>query len=62
MIADSKTMKERFELGFRELINMCLDGGMHPSEMTEAMERELKWSRNPTDSRPTVVNKSPAEQ
>ena len=48
-----QTMKAKFEEGLRELINLCLDGGMHPSEMTEALERELKWSREPWAERQT---------
>jgi hypothetical protein len=54
-------MKLKFELGLRELINMCLDGGMHPSEMTEALEKEVKWSRHPWTGKPTAVKDPPAE-
>jgi hypothetical protein len=44
---DGKTMKQKFAEGLRELIELCLDGNMHPSEMIEALEAELKWARQP---------------
>lgn len=57
-----QTMKQKFEEGLRELINLCLDGNMHPSEMIEALEAELKWARqpyqNPADNLPPPRTRS----
>jgi hypothetical protein len=52
----SDDIKLKFEIGLRELINLCIDGGMAPHEMTEALERELKWSRHPWVDKETAVN------
>jgi hypothetical protein len=42
-----KPIQERFTIALSELIGMCMDAGMHTSEMIEPMERELKWLRDP---------------
>lgn len=43
----AKTINERFADALSELIGMCMEAGMHTSEMIEPMERELKWLRDP---------------
>ena len=51
-MSETKTMREKFEAGLRELINLGLDGDMHPAEMIPAFERELKWCRDRCQQKP----------
>jgi hypothetical protein len=55
----SDDMKLKFEIGLRELISMCVEAGMAPHDMTEALERELKWSRYPWAENTPFVVKTP---
>lgn len=41
----TKPINERFETALSELIGICLDAGMHPSEMVAHLEREADWCR-----------------
>ena len=51
MSATQKTMQEKFTVGLRELINMCLNSEMHPVEMLPALAREIEWCRAACEQR-----------
>lgn len=38
-----KTIEERFTAALAELIGICIEAGMHPVDMIEPMETELRW-------------------
>jgi len=42
-----RTIAEKFEVALSELISICLEAGMHTSEMAELLEAEAKWCRQP---------------
>lgn len=44
----AKPLRDRFETALEELIGMCHDAGLHSSEMTPALERWTKWSKDAT--------------
>jgi hypothetical protein len=37
-----KPIDERFRIALSELIGMCMDAGIHPSEMIEHLRRETE--------------------
>ena len=43
-----ETKREKFETALDYLIEIAHDGGLHSSEMTPALERWAKWSREAT--------------
>ncbi len=45
MTERQKPIEERFTIALSELIGMCLDANMHPSEMIGPMKAELLWLR-----------------
>lgn len=48
-VANGKPIAERFADALSELIGMCMEAGMHTSEMIEPMEAQLKWLRDPRE-------------
>lgn len=39
----AKPINERFATALSELIGICMDAGMHPSEMVGPLRREAEW-------------------
>ena len=39
----AKPLNERFATALSELIHICLEAGMHPSEMIGHLRREAAW-------------------
>ena len=47
-MTEKLTIEEKFEVGLNELISLCLDGGMHPSEMVKYLQQQIQWAKDPT--------------
>lgn len=45
---EPQTIQEKFALALSELIGQCEEAGMAPDEFVPALEKELRWARNPT--------------
>jgi len=46
----AKPLNERFETALSELIHICLQAGMHPSEMIGPLRREAAWCERAADN------------
>jgi hypothetical protein len=45
-IHQPKPIQQRFSDALSELVCMCIEAGMHTSEMIGPLEAELKWARD----------------